>query len=143
MRTKDVPQDHSILGEHRKASYAVDENGRYVVVPTKGWEVERIVNAQAIGEIREHIEQTRQQALRGKLSPLAYHMARCHMNPALLAANSGVWRWRIKRHLTPKGFMRAPEAVLQRYADALGMSLEALHRVPEQPEREADTGGKD
>ena len=130
MKTSDVPQDDSILGDHRRACYALDEHGRYVVVASRGWEVEKVMNAQAVDEIRAQVETVRAQALRGEVSPLAYHMARCQMTPGLLAANAGVWRWRVKRHLAPRPFARLDRALLQRYADALGMTVEALTQVP-------------
>lgn len=130
MKDHEVPQDDSMLGEHRRAVYATDARGRYVIVPSRGWEVEKVVNAQAIDEIRRHIETIRQQALRGEASPLAYHMARCQMTPSLLAANAGIWRWRVQRHLDPRRFARLDRAGLQRYADVLGMTVEALGQVP-------------
>jgi hypothetical protein len=130
MKDHEVPQDDSILGEHKRAVYATDAHGRYVVVPSRGWEVEKVVNAQAIDEIRRHIETVRQQALRGEVSPLAYHMARCQMTPSLLAANAGMWRWRVKRDLDPRRFARLGRASLLRYAEVLGMTVEALRQVP-------------
>ena len=42
---------------------------------------------------------------------------------------TGVWRWRIRRHFRPRIFARLPAALRQRYADALGVSLEALGRI--------------
>ncbi|MBE9515487.1 MAG: hypothetical protein IME93_00770 [Proteobacteria bacterium] len=130
MKTTDVPQDDSMLGEHRRACYAIDENGDYVVVPSKGWEVEVVVNAQAMDEIKQKIEAVRQRVLRGELSPLAFHMERCMMNVSLLAANSGIWRWRVKRHFSPKVFSRLNDEILQRYANAMGMTVTALCDVP-------------
>lgn len=132
MKAKDVPQDHApMLGEHRRACYAIDDNGEYVVVPSKGWEVESIVNAQAVDEIKQQIETVRLKVLANELSPLAYHMTRCMMDVGLLAANSGIWRWRVKRHLSPRVFSRLSDKVMQRYADALGMVVSALREVPQ------------
>ena len=133
MKSSEVPQDESVLGDHRRACYAVDEEGRYEIVPSRGWEVERVVNQQAIGEIRAGIEAVHAEALAGRASALAYHMTRCQMTPALLAANSGVWRWRVKRHLSPSGFEGCPPKILERYARALAMSVEDLRRVPTEP----------
>ena len=130
MKVRDVPQDESILQDHRRACYAQDERGRYVVVPSKGWEVETIVNAQAQAEVRAAIEEAREQVLAGRASPLAYHMARRQMTVGLLAANSGIWRLRVRRHLRPRAFARLKRPVLQRYADALGMPVDDLMRVP-------------
>lgn len=131
MKTKDVPQDDAaMLGGHKRAMYAINENGDYTMVSSKGWEVEVVVNAQAVDEIRQQVEMVRQKVLAGELSPLAYHMERCMMNPGLLAANSGIWRWRVKRHLSPAVFAKLDHRILQRYADALGMTVDALKLVP-------------
>lgn len=133
MRDKDVPQDDSILEGHRRACYAIDSNGRYTIVPSKGWEVEKIVNGQAVTDLREHLEKTRQRVLQGLASALEFHMERCQMTPSLLAANTGLWRWRVKRHLKPATFATLSPALLKCYADALRVDVDELKRVPTQP----------
>ena len=130
MKTDQVPQDESILNGNRRACYAEDEHGRYVIVPSRGWAVEKIVNEQARAEIERAVEQARRRVLQGHTSPLDYHMARRQMDVALLAANSGVWRWRVHRHLRPAVFARLKASVLQRYADALGIEARELCSVP-------------
>jgi hypothetical protein len=133
MRIKDVPQDDSILEGHKRACYAVDDSGRYIVVPSKGWEVEKVVNSQAVGDLREQLEQTRLRVLAGQASPLEYHMRRCQMDAAMLAANTGIWTWRVRRHLRPITFATLPLSLLTRYADALRMSVDDLKRIPTEP----------
>jgi hypothetical protein len=51
------------------------------------------------------------------------------MDLALLSQTTGLWRWRIRRHFRPQVFARLSLALRQRYADALGLSLEALGRI--------------
>jgi hypothetical protein len=51
------------------------------------------------------------------------------MDVGLLSQVTGVWRWRVRRHLKPAGFARLPPALKLRYAEALGISSEALDRV--------------
>jgi hypothetical protein len=130
MRAKDVPQDESILEGHQRACYAVDADGRYTVVASKGWEVEKIVNQQAVAELRAQLEQTRQRVLQGAASALEYHMQRCQMTPSMLAANVGLWAWRVRRHLKPKVFAKLDAALLARYADALRVGVNDLRQVP-------------
>jgi len=130
MKAKDVPQEVSMLEGHQRACYALGEDGRYTVVPSTGWEVEKIANAVAVDEIRATIEAARQRALRGEASALEYHMLRCHMTPAMLAANAGIWKWRVRRHLRPAIFARLSASMLARYADALRMRPEELGQVP-------------
>lgn len=130
MKTTDVPQEESILAGHQRACYAQDENGRYVVVGSIGWEVENIVNGQANEEVRAQIAQALAGARRGELSPLAYHMARRQMDIRLLAAYTGFSRLRIRWHLRPKVFAGLPERILSRYADVLQLPPSELRSLP-------------
>ncbi len=119
----------------RRACYAEDEHGRYVVVQSKGWSVEDIVNAQANAEIDRVVEEARQEALSGAASPLKYHMLMCQMTPGLLASTAGFWRFQVKRHLTPKVFASLPASTLERYAQALNITVDELKSVPAAPQK--------
>ena len=131
MKKADVPQEESMLEGHQRACYALDEQGRYVVVGSIGWEVEKVVNSQANDEVRQAIVTALAHVRAGKVSPLAYHMARRQMDAAMLSAYSGISRLRIRWHLRPGPFARLPEAMLRRYAEALQISAEELRGVPE------------
>lgn len=134
MKAKDVPQEDSILEGHRRACYAVDDSGHYTVVASKGWEVEKIVNGVAVADLRDELEQVRQRVLAGNTSSLEYHMQRCQMTPAMLAANTGIWTWRVRRHLKPAVFVTLKPELLARYAEALRLAVDQLTRVPTEPE---------
>jgi hypothetical protein len=56
-------------------------------------------------------------------------MYRARMDVELLSQASGLWRWRVRRHLKPEGFARLPPALKLRYAEALGISVEALGKA--------------
>lgn len=131
MRVEDIPQDDSILEGHQRACYARDADGRYVVATSRGWEVERLANQLAVDSVNQTIEQARRDVLAGKASPLAYHMARCHMDARMLAAASGVWSLRVRRHLRPEVFAKLPPAVLARYATALDLDIAQLRMLPD------------
>ena len=131
MKTTDVPQDdESFYAGHQRACYATDAQGRYVVVGSKGWGVETIVNSQANDLVREHIATALARVRRGETSVLAYHMARRQMTIGLLAAYSGFSRLRIHWHLRPKVFARLPETILNRYATALQLPVRELRSLP-------------
>jgi hypothetical protein len=130
MRVDQIPQDDSILEGHRRACYAQDSNGRFVIATSRGWDVERIANQTAVDAVNEKIAQALQDVRAGRASPLAYHMARCHMDARLLAATSGIWAFRVRRHLRPEVFAKLPQHVLRRYAEAFGIDAERLTRVP-------------
>lgn len=130
MREHDVPQEgNSTLAGHRKAVYAVADDGKLHLVPSRGWEAEEIVTRQAIDDLERRASDARARALAGKASPLEYHMYRARMDVSLLSQTAGVWRWRVRRHFDPRAFARLPRALKARYAEAMGISVEALDRV--------------
>lgn len=130
MREREVPQDgNATLAGHRKAVYAVADDGKLRLIPSRGWEVEEIVTRQAIEDLEQHAQEARSRALAGSASPLEYHMYRARMDVALLAQATGLWRWRVRRHFRPEVFARLPLALWRRYAEALGIPLEAVHKV--------------
>lgn len=126
-----VPQENNktFAGE-RKAMYAKDAEGRLVIVPSTGWEVEEIVTTQAVVLLREQAEAARQGVLAGTKSTLEFWMYERRMDLALLAQTSGYWQWQVRRHLRPAIFARLSPAVLSRYADAFGIAVDQLQRLP-------------
>jgi hypothetical protein len=131
MNDAEVPQEgNSTHPGLRKAIYARGSDGQVRLVTSKGWEVEEIVTRQALDQLATAAEQARQWALQGVASPLEYHMYRARMDHALLAQATGLWGWRVRRHCRPGIFLRLPERILRRYAEALGLTLDALREVP-------------
>ena len=107
MRREEVPQDdHPFYEGIQRACYAVDKDGRYVLQTSSGWDVEHAATAQAMSDLDDHLEQTRQAVRAGRLSPLAYHMEACQMTPRLLGQTARLAVWRVRRHLRPKVFDR-------------------------------------
>jgi hypothetical protein len=130
MRERDVPQEgNATLDGKRKAVYAVGDDGRLRIVESRGWEVEEVVTRQALAELERHAQEARARVTAGHSSPLEYHMYRARMDVTLLAQATGLWRWRVRRHFRPEIFARLPRALLQRYADALGITPEQLARL--------------
>ena len=125
MRERDVPQEgNATLAGHRKGVYAIADDGRLRLVSSRGWEVEEIVTRQAVEDLER-----RARALSGEASPLEYHMYRARMDVELLSQITGLWCWRVRRHLKPAAFARLPPALKTRYAEALGITPEALEKV--------------
>lgn len=130
MRERDVPQEGNVtLAGHRKAVYAVGEDGRLKIVASRGWEVEETVTRQAVEELERLAREARERALDGTGSTLEYHMYRARMDVPLLSQTTGLWRWRVKRHLRPGAFERLPSAIKRRYAEAMGIPVEALEKL--------------
>jgi hypothetical protein len=131
MRAEDVPQDGGLNQGMREITYAVAENGRYVVVPSLGWEPKNIANAQAWEVISEDISTQARLVRDGKRSPLAYHLAKHLMTVGLAASYVRLPRWRVKRHLKPSVFKRLKPQILQRYADLFGLALSEFKQIPQ------------
>jgi hypothetical protein len=133
MKNEEVPQQaaKAFLG-HSKALYAQDDAGRYGIVPSAGWEAEEIVLDQAIAEYELGAARALDAARRGESSPLEVHMWRRRMDVLLLAQSAGFFQWQVRRHLRPGAFEGLPLPKQQRYADALGLSIAELSRLPQE-----------
>jgi len=134
VKVNEVPQDNTVEYYEvvKRACYAVDEKGRYVIVSSNGWEAEELVNGLAVKELAVNLEKTRKAVLAGEKSPLAYHMERRQMIPDILGKTAGIAVFRVKRHLRPEIFSRLKNPVLERYAKALAVTMEELKTVPEE-----------
>jgi hypothetical protein len=126
-----VPQEgNATLGGHRKAVYARDASGRMVIAPSKGWEAEEIVTTNAVDTLQAQADEARQRVQAGTASTLEHWMYARRMDVPLLSQTSGFWEWRVKRHLRPDRFAALQDKHLQRYADALGLTIAELRKLP-------------
>ena len=131
MKVTEVPQDNNAGYEDQtRAVYAVDEGGRYTVATSTGWTAEDVVNSLAVEEFERLAAAALARAQRGESSPLEFHMYHRRMDVPTLSQATGVWQWRVRRHLRPAPFARLGERVQQRYADALGLRVDELARLP-------------
>jgi hypothetical protein len=131
MDVEDVPQEgNRTMGGHLRAMYARDADGRMVMVQSRGGEVDETVTLQALDLIREMTEAARARVQAGETSPLEYWMYAQRLDLPQLAQVSGYWQWRIRRHFKPQHFARLSPAILQRYADVMGITIEQLKQLP-------------
>ena len=133
MKINEVPQDNMpyYYEDLKRACYALDDEGKYCIVPSIGWEAEEVVNGLAVNELAANLEETRKAVLTGKRSPLAYHMERRQMSPKILAKTVDINKFRVKRHFRPEIFIKLKPSVLARYAKMLAVTLEELKTVPQ------------
>ena len=130
MLESEVPQEgNTTLGGHRKALYARGADGKLQIVRSAGWEVEEIVTRQAVEDLDRLAEDARQRVAAGLTSALEYHMHKARMDLPLLAQTTGLWQWRIRRHFRPAVFAGLSPALLQRYAEAMGLSIDQLKKA--------------
>ena len=131
MKVNEVPQDLK-YGEGlvvRDVNYAVDENGRYTSVVSQGCEVKNDILTSVWEDILEECEPIRQQVLAKKTSPLAYHMKKNLQDISMLSAYSGIPKRKIKKHLTYDNFFKLDSQTLEKYAEALRITVDELKEV--------------
>lgn len=132
MEKEQVPQDNiSTYADNKKAIYAVNDQGEYGIVASTGWEVEEAATKQALEELQRQADEAYDAVARGEMSPLYFHMYDRRMDLQVLAESTGLFKWRIRRHFKPAVFGKLSPQLLERYAEALGISAEALKTVPE------------
>jgi hypothetical protein len=132
MKINEVPQDNvpQYYEGLKKGHYALNDEGKYVIVPSIGWNAEEVINGLAVDELTANLEETRKAVLAGFKSPLCYHMEVRQMNPKILAQTVGIAKFRVKRHFRPDVFARLKPSILESYAKALAVTLDELKTVP-------------
>ena len=133
MKVREVPQDNTFEYYEgiKRACYAINDEGKYVIVSSNGWDAEEFINRLAVDELAVNLEKTRKAVLAGEKSPLAYHMERRQMIPDILGKTAGIAAFRVKRHCRPEIFAKLKPSVLDRYAKALAIIREELKTVPQ------------
>ncbi len=127
MEKDKVPQDEGITaGVTREVQYAVDENGKYVKTLSKGWEPKNIVNELAWEDIQEMVDIADQKIKAGKASPIMHFMAKNQMDVTLLSDYVELSKWKVKRHLNPRGFKKIKQDQLENYAKVFSISVDEL-----------------
>lgn len=133
MKKDSVPQDENptYQGYGTKVIYALDNSGSYTTVNSSGWEVEEIVLRDVVNDFKAKAEDMKERILAGEASPIAYFMNLRFMDLPALAHSVGLAKWRVKRHLTPRGFKRLDADTLQRYADLFDIEVQRLTQFKE------------
>jgi len=133
MKKEDVPQDLRYFKDNvvRDILYAVDENGHFTPVISDGWSVKNDALEAVWDEIREQCEAIRRQVITKELSPLAYHIKKSLQSIGMLSSYSKIPKRKIRKHLKYAEFLKLHEHTLQKYADAMRITVEELKRVDE------------
>ena len=131
MDKEQVPQDDENLleGKFTVVKYALDKNGKYVKVPSVGWEPENVALKQAWEVINEKVEVARKKVVAGEVSPLAYHIEKNMMDEKLVGDYMGFSKWKVKEHLNPSVFTALPADVLKSYADVFKITVDELIKI--------------
>jgi len=124
MKIDEVPQDKGYLveGSISDLNYALDKNGQYTSKQSKGWGPKNEALTLAWELVFERAESKRQQVFAGVLSPLAFYMELNIMDVNILSGYTGISKWRIRKHLKMKNFIRLKPELLARYAEAMKLT---------------------
>lgn len=116
-----------------KVNYMFNEKeGQITKTPAYGWEPEFEATQRAWDEINEDLSLTLEEIKNGKLSPLAYHMKKRLLDSKLLAAETGICHFFVKRHIrSASSWKNLTEETKLKYSKALSLSLLELEKVPE------------
>lgn len=131
MKVTEVPQDKTFYEGIKRACYALDNEGKYTIIPSSGWSTEEVVNGLAVDELKNKLEETRKGVIKGLKSPLAYHMEYRQMTPEILAKTVGMFSFQVRRHFRPEIFAKLKPSVIKRYALALALTEQELKSVPD------------
>ncbi|MBS1733228.1 MAG: hypothetical protein JST02_08030 [Bacteroidetes bacterium] len=127
MKKEEIPQDDGALNKLTKeVVYAVDDSGNYTTELSTGWEVKAEALDLAWNEIDQRIANAKQKVINGEASPLLYFMELRLMDPGIVSAYTGFWKWTVKRHMKPSVFKKLPETTLKKYAEAFNVTVEEL-----------------
>lgn len=123
MKVKEVPQDDDNLfeGKTRDVQYAVGEDGKYTTVKSVGWEPKNAAMLQAWDVEKKKIAEAKKLVLKGKKSPVYYHMLRCLMHIGLVASYTGFSRFKVRRHFKPENYNKLSDKTLDKYVYAFGL----------------------
>jgi hypothetical protein len=131
MEKKDVPQDGgSKYGDLKYRYYVPDENGDIECVNSSGWDVMYTASDNYWESHNEDLAGILEGVKKGELSPLAYYMNKFTMDAKTLGRYVGLSKWRVKRHLKPRGFNCLDDEALKRYASVFNITVEQLKEIP-------------
>lgn len=117
----------------RIITYRPDDQGRVRPRQDDGFEESLLVHEEAWKVIHRDARQAWEEVRGGRQSPLYFHMVANLMLPEDLAQYTGLWTWRVRRHLRPEVFRRLPRRLLERYAEALRTTVEEISTIPAEP----------
>jgi hypothetical protein len=112
-----------------KAYYKHNDKGQYVLETDAPW-AEKVSCSLIISGNRANLEEIRKAVIAGQKSPIYYYMEMRQLTPGMLANAAGISVFRVKRHFRPEIFAKLKPSVLNRYTNALRVTLEELKTVP-------------
>lgn len=131
MKKDNIPnQPHEMYEGETKGLYTINDDGKYELSRTIGWEPETIALTQALEEIDRLSQDALSRVQQGISSPLEYHMYAQRMDLPMLAVAVGKYQWQVKRHFKPANFVKLTQQQIESYAAVLGIDATQLKSIP-------------
>ena len=131
MKKDNIPnQPHEMYEGETKGLYTINDDGKYELSRTIGWEPETIALTQALEEIDRLSQDALSRVQQGISSPLEYHMYAQRMDLPMLAVAVGKYQWQVKRHFKPSNFVKLTQQQIESYAAVLGIHATQLKSIP-------------
>jgi hypothetical protein len=130
MKKEEIPQDLGALGKITgEICYAVDESGKYTTALSNGWEVKSAALEVAWKDVEQRIEAAREKVRNKEASPILFFMELRVMDIPIVAAYTGFWKWKVKKHLQYDVFQKLSDSKLSKYAELFEVTVEDLKKM--------------
>lgn len=121
-----IPQEENKTTDgQQKVMYAPNDDGKFETFKY-GSSVEEYATTLAVEEYNILMEQSKQDILSFKSSPIEYFMYKNRMDIPTLASVVGRFQFTVKRHSKYRHFQKLSNKVLLQYADAFDITLDEL-----------------
>jgi hypothetical protein len=124
----DIPQEkNSAQDGVRKVMYAPNNSGKFKRFKYSS-SVEEFATKTAVHEYEILKKESLEKIRAGISSPIEFFMHKNRMDLPTLAAISGFFQFRVKRHLKAEIFQKLNDKILTKYADGFNISLKDLKK---------------
>ncbi len=128
MKVNEVPQEGKRMLKTTLVHYAVNDKGDFEKVQSTGWDAGYYSLVNIHDEFKELAEQSKVRIKNNQASPLEYFMYHAIQDVDGLAQFMRISKRKVKKHLTPKGFEKLSDEMLQRYALVLITDVETIKK---------------
>jgi hypothetical protein len=128
MKINEVPQDGKRMLKTTLVHYAVNDKGKFEKIPSDGWDPGYYAGFNLQEEFKELAEQAKEKVKNNQTSPLEYFMYHATHDIDGLAQFMGISKRKVKKHLTPRGFDKLDNDMLERYAHLLHTDVESIKK---------------
>lgn len=127
LKEEHSPEEDLIYKNNRELFYSFNsEQNCYTRKVDYQYQANQVIIKQGWDVLEDRLDDLKNRVIKGELSPLAYFMEEKQMDVPMLAGYAGVRKWKVRRHLRPKNFIKLPHEELKKYASALQVSVEQL-----------------